>query len=70
MLSECDYIRKMLSKNYKGKVPSKAAKRWKMKGPYSVTYYQIKVLIASMHAFCYKHESCSGFPWFQWFLVY
>ena len=38
-LSEYDYIRKMLNKKHLGKVPSKAAVRWKMKGPYNTTGY-------------------------------
>ena len=33
-MSECDYIRKMLNKNHMDKVPSKAANRLKMNGPY------------------------------------
>ena len=30
-LNECDYVRKMLNKNYLGKVPSRAAKAEKLK---------------------------------------
>ena len=39
--SEFDYIRELLNKNHTGKVPSKTAKSWIMKLPYSANYYQI-----------------------------
>ena len=40
-LSKFDYIRELLNKNHTGKVPSKTAKSWIMKLPYSANYHQI-----------------------------
>ena len=44
-LSKYDYIRKMLNKNHLGKVPSKAAECWKIKGPNNTTGYQVNICV-------------------------
>ena len=46
-LKECSHIRKLLSRNHLGKVPSKTGKCWKMKGPQNMSNWYFKLFEVS-----------------------